>query len=184
MPATAHSGWSWKSSTGFARWCWRPATICAPRRMGLHCWMSRPRWRSLRSTITMCGPRSMARWALRSRADGTRWSNTGAQTRRPAVHCQRLRPVAGTGPAFRADMADHRPEHGGQIDLPSAERADRADGANRQLRTGGARPDRHRRPAVLSGGRRRRSGARALHLHGRDGRDRRDPHTRPANARW
>ena len=48
-------------------------------------------------------------------------------------------------------------------------------GADRQLRAGGARADRHRRPAVLARRRRRRSGARPLHLHGRDGGDRRDP---------
>ncbi len=38
-----------------------------------------------------------------------------------------------------------------------------------------ARPHRRRRPAVLAGRRGRRSGARALDLHGRDGGDRRDP---------
>ncbi len=43
------------------------------------------------------------------------------------------------------------------------------------LRAGDARADRHRRPAVLARRRRRRSGARPLHLHGRDGRDRGDP---------
>ncbi len=37
------------------------------------------------------------------------------------------------------------------------------------------RAHRHRRPAVLARRRRRRSGARTLHLHGRDGGDRRDP---------
>ena len=39
----------------------------------------------------------------------------------------------GPGTEIRADLADHRPEHGRQIDLPAAERADRAAGADRQL---------------------------------------------------
>ena len=43
------------------------------------------------------------------------------------------------------------------------------------LRAGVARADRRRRPAVLARRRGRRSGARPLHLHGRDGRDRRHP---------
>src|SRR5437879_5031288 len=37
---------------------------------------------------------------------------------------------------MRPDMADHRPEHGGQIALPAPECADRADGADRLLRAG------------------------------------------------
>ena len=36
----------------------------------------------------------------------------GAEARRPAVHRQRLRSVAGAGADLRADLADHRPEHG------------------------------------------------------------------------
>ena len=48
-------------------------------------------------------------------------------------------------------------------------------GADGQLRAGAARQDRRGRPAVLARRRRRRSGARALDLHGRDGRDRGDP---------
>ena len=39
------------------------------------CSMSRPRWPSSRSTTTMCGPRSTARSALRSRAAAIRWSS-------------------------------------------------------------------------------------------------------------
>ena len=52
---------------------------------------------------------------------------------------------------------------------------DRAPCSDRLLRAGFARENRHRRPAVLSRRRGRRSRARPLHLHGRDGRDRRDP---------
>ena len=36
-----------------------------------------------------------------------------------------------------AALADHRPEHGRQVDLPAAERADRAAGADGRLRAGG-----------------------------------------------
>ena len=54
---------------------WRPATICAPPRMPSRCSMSRPRWQSSRSTTIMCGPRSMARSGLPSRAAGIRWSS-------------------------------------------------------------------------------------------------------------
>ena len=79
----------------------------------------------------------------------------GAEARRPPLHRQCLRPVAGTGTEIRPDLADHRPQHGGQIDLPAPERADRAAGADRQFCAGHAGADRHRRPAVLPGRRRR-----------------------------
>ena len=81
----------------------------------------------------------------------------------------------GPGAEIRPDLADHRSQHGRQIDLPAPERADRAAGADRLLRAGHAGADRHRRPAVLARRRRRRSGARPLHLHGGDGGDRRHP---------
>ena len=73
------------------------------------------------------------------------------------------------------DLADHRPQHGGQIDLPAPERADRTAGADRQFCAGVAGADRHRRPLVLAGRCRGRSGARPFHLHGGDGGDRRHP---------
>ena len=53
----------------------RPATICAPPRMPLRCSTSPPRWQSSRSTTIMCGPRSMARSALPSKAAAIRWSS-------------------------------------------------------------------------------------------------------------
>ncbi len=34
------------------------------------------------------------------------------QARRPAVHCQRLRSLAGACAKVRPDLADHRPQHG------------------------------------------------------------------------
>mgnify|MGYP003694454807 CR=1 FL=1 len=64
-----------KSSSGSAPWRSPPATICAPRRMPSRCSMSRPRWQNSRSTTITCGPRSMARSALPSRAAGIRWSS-------------------------------------------------------------------------------------------------------------
>ncbi len=75
----------------------------------------------------------------------------------------------------RAAVAADRPQHGRQEHLPAPERADRRAGAGRQLRAGGARPDRRGRPAVQPRRRRRRPGPRPLDLHGRDGRDRGDP---------
>ena len=51
------------------------------------------------------------------------------------------------------------------------------------LRAGGARPYRRRRPAVLARRRGRRSRARPLDLHGRDGRDGGDPQPGDASAR-
>ena len=74
-----------------------------------------------------------------------------------------------------AHLAAHRPEHGRQVDVPAPERADRRARADGQLRAGEARQDRRGRPAVLARRRRRRSRPRPLDLHGRDGRDRRDP---------
>ncbi len=63
------------------------------------------------------------------------------------------------------------PNMAGKSTYLQAERADRADRANGRLRAGGARAYRDRRPAVLACRRGGRSRARALDLHGRDGRD-------------
>ena len=76
---------------------------------------------------------------------------------------------------LRSALADHRSQHGRQIDLPASERADCAACTDRLLCAGDPRPHRHRRPPVLARWRCRRSRARPLDLHGRDGRDRRDP---------
>ncbi len=81
----------------------------------------------------------------------------------------------GAGASHPDSLAHHRPQHGRQVDLPAPERADRAARPDRLVRAGSARPHRRGRPAVLPRRRRRRSGARPLHLHGRDGRDRGDP---------
>ncbi len=82
------------------------------------------------------------------------------------------------------DLAHHRPEHGRQIDVSAPERADRRARADGLVRAGPRRASRRHRPAVLARRRGRRSRARALDLHGRDGRDRRDPQPgRAARAR-
>ena len=70
---------------------------------------------------------------LRRRGRPASRGRTGAEARRPAVHCQCLRSLAGARAKIRPDLADHRPQHGGQIDLPAPERADRAAGADRHL---------------------------------------------------
>ena len=145
----------------------RGARLCAARRR------DRAGKTRGRRQLRAAGGRWLAR--LRHRGRPASGGRAGAEARRPAVHRQRLRSVAGPSAEIRPDLADHRPQHGGQIDLPAPERADRAAGADRQLRAGDARADRHRRPPVLARRRRRRSGARALDLHGRDGRDRRHP---------
>ena len=67
------------------------------------------------------------------------------------------------------------PNMAGKSTYPAPERADRRAGADGEFRAGEARAHRRGRPAVLARRRRRRSRARALDLHGRDGRDRRDP---------
>ncbi len=146
---------------GFAR---RRPWLCAARRRdraGKACG---------RRQLCAAGSRRLARICDRRRPASR--GRTGAEARRPAVHCQRLRPVAGARTQTWPDLADHRPEHGGQVDLPAPERVDRAAGADRQLRAGGTRAHRHRRSAVLARRRRRRSRPRPLHLHGGDGGDR------------
>ena len=101
------------------------------------------------------------------------------ERRRRCFRAERLRPFAGA-PRLPA----HRAEHGGQIHVPPAERADGracAGGDVRARRGGAARP---RGPAVLPrrrGGRHRR---RALHLHGGDGGDRRHPEPGGAARAW
>ena len=53
----------------------RRVKICARRRMPSPASTSRPRWRSARWTTITCGPRSMARSVLRSKAAAIRWSS-------------------------------------------------------------------------------------------------------------
>ena len=89
---------------------------------------------------------------------------------RLGLRAQRLRARPRT-PAVAAD----RPQHGRQVDLPAPERVDRRDGSGRLLRAGQGGDDRHRRSPVQPRRRGRRSGARAVDLHGRDGRDGGDP---------
>ena len=78
-----------------------------------------------------------------------------------AVHRQRLRPLGARRRAGRRHPADHRPQHGRQVDLPAPERADRRAGPDGRLRAGRRGADRRRRPAVLPRRRRRRPRPRA-----------------------
>jgi hypothetical protein len=71
--------------------------------------------------------------------------------------------------------ADHRPEHGRQVDLYAPERADRAAGLCRQLRAGAGRALSVGGPHLHAHRRRRRPGQRPLDLHGGDDRDRQHP---------
>ena len=66
----------------------------------------------------------------------------GRTCRRGAVRAERL-------PSRRRGLPagdPHRPEHGRQVHVPAADRPDRADGADRQLRAGGIGPHRRGRP--------------------------------------
>ena len=72
----------------------------------------------------------------------------------------------------------HRPQHGRQIHLHAANRADRLTGALRRLRTGGQRPHRPAGSHLHPHRRRRRPSQRTLHLHGGDDRNRRHPQQR------
>ena len=73
-----------------------------------------------------------------------------------------------------ANLAAHRAEHGGQVDVSAPERADRRARPNGRLRAGEAREARRCRPPVLASRRGRRSRPRTLDLHGRDGGNRGD----------
>ena len=79
-------------------------------------------------------------------------------------------------------LAGDRTQHGRQVDLPPPERAHRRAGSVGLVRAGARGRNRHRRPAVQPRRRRRRSRPRPLDLHGRDGRDRRDPQSGDARS--
>ena len=115
-------------------------------------------------------PRDRRRRCFRGRGRPPPGGRAGAGGRGQALHRQRCRSL-GDAPAVAADRA----QHGRQEHVFAPERADRDPRPGRQLRAGRARPDRRGRSAVHPGRCRRRSGARPLDLHGRDGRDRGDP---------
>ena len=75
----------------------------------------------------------------------------------------------------RPAVADHRPEHGRQVDVPAPDGADRRPRPGGQLRSRVTRDDRHRRPPVQPRRSIGQSRSRTFDLHGRDGRDCRDP---------
>ncbi|AUX42180.1 uncharacterized protein SOCE26_036070 [Sorangium cellulosum] len=83
-------------------------------------------------------------------------------------------------PLGRAALADHRPQHGGQVDPDAPGRADRGPRADGQLRPGARGGDRPHRPHPLARGRERQRRARREHVHGRDARDGGDPARRHA----
>ena len=171
-PPTARSASSLRSSSKLAA-----ATIAASnddqgRRRGAGRARRVECARDARGRAQLCsaGDRPLAR--LHRRGRPPRRGRAGDQR---SVRRQRLRSVAAASDAKRgANLAAHRPEHGGQVDVPAPERADRRARADGRLRAGEARQDRRRRPAVLARRRRRRSRPRTLDLHGRDGGDRRD----------
>ncbi len=72
-------------------------------------------------------------------------------------------------------LAGHRTEHGRQVDVLAPERSHRRAGADGLVRAGAIGDNRRARPPVQPRRRLRRPGARALDLHGRDGRDRGHP---------
>ena len=135
--------------------------------------MSRPASLNSRRTPTGRGPRSTLRWPSPSRPAAIRSSRRRcAREGRPSSPMIARFRAYGEG---RPDRDRHRTEYGGQINLSEAKCADRGAGADGCLRAGAARPYWRRRPVVFPRRRGRRSCARALDLHGRNGRNRRDP---------
>ncbi len=108
------------------------------------------------------------------------------------LHRERLRSRQGWKRSARwiraaaggAHLARDRAEHGRQIDVPAPERADHGHGADGIVRAGAVGSYRRRRPVVLARRRVRRSGARPLDIHGRDGRDGGHPQSGEASGRW
>ena len=153
-------------------WPRPPPSRPAPRRWPSSTWPRRsPR---SRSSATTCGLKSTARSTSSSKAAAIRWSSRRSRRRRrssPTTATCRRPPAQGGRP----HLAAHRPEHGRQVDLPAAERADRVLAqmgsfvpakratigvVDRLFSRVGAADDLARGP---------------LDLHGRDGRDRRHP---------
>ena len=141
-PPSARSASSWRSSSG-----WRRRVIAA----GADDQSSAPRrWRVLDVASALGAARGRAR--LRAARRSTTASPSSIEGGRHPVVEQAL---SRDGTPFvandcdlsppprdgrRPHLAAHRPEHGRQIDLPAAERADRDPGADGQLRAGeGAR---------------------------------------------
>ena len=99
----------------------------------------------------------------------------GATGRRP-LHPQRSLPQF----RYRPDRHHHRAQHGRQVHLFAAGRADRHPGANGVVRSSRFRHPAAYRPHLHAHRRIRQSGARPLHLHGGNDRDRRHPEHRHA----
>ncbi len=120
---------------------------------------------------------------LRDRGRASSGGRAGlARAGRRAIHRQRLRACGWR--RGRRHLAADRPEHGGQIDLPPAERADRDAGADGQFRAGEIRPYRARhRSSSAASARRTISRAAARPSWSRWSKPRRSS-TRPTSARW
>ena len=141
-----------------------------PDRAGARPPRRRRRPRRARRGAALLPPRDRRRRRLRDPGRPPPGGRAGARARGHAVHRQRRRPVGAPAP-----VAADRAEHGRQEHVLAPERADRDPRPGGQLRARRARPHRRGRPPVLARRRGRRSGARPLDLHGRDGRDRGDP---------
>ena len=79
----------------------------------------------------LCAARRRSIPRFRGRGRPASGGRTGAEARRPAVHRQLLRSLAWARADLGPALADHRPQHGRQIDLPAPERVDRAACADR-----------------------------------------------------
>ena len=126
-------------------------------------------WRSLAVEANYVRPVVNAGAGVRDFARAASGGRSGAQGATHEGFVANDCDLSGNGQ--RAAVARHRAEHGRQVDVSAPERADRDFGAGRVVRAGGVGRDRHRRPVVQPRGRGRRSGARALDVHGRDGGD-------------
>ena len=136
-----------------------------------------------RSSATTCGRRSTAR-----SISSSRWPPSGAWSRlarrRRTVRRQRLRPLAAHAATTHGRIyLLTGPNMAGKSTFLRQNALIAILAADGQLRAGAPRQDRRRRPAVLARRRSRRSRARALDLHGRDGGDRGHPQSGRASAR-
>ena len=91
-----------------------------------------------RRRARLCAPAGGRQPRLRHRGRPPSGGRAGAGARRHALRRQRLRSVAAEGGKRegRPHLADHRPQHGGQVHLPAPERADRDPGADGLVRAG------------------------------------------------
>ena len=145
---------------------------------------SPPRWPSSPTRDGWTRPVVDDSARLRDRGRAPPGGRGGAAARRRSPSSPTTADLSARPSAAPAHRARHRPQHGRQVDLPAPERADRGAGAGGLLRAGARAPRSASSTGCSARRRRRRSRARPLDLHGRDGRDRRDPQPGDASARW